>query len=122
MRRNGSLKRISRRRQDRRGPRWERQSVRHALHRLGERYGLALDRAAYDALCAAVRHALEGSGGSPLGGRRIHRCGPHVTWHLVRIEGKPVVAVYDSRPGRIVTFLELRESLAQIGLKLEDVA
>jgi hypothetical protein len=121
MRRKGSLKRIGRHTRGRNGPCYERQVVRHARNRLGERYGLAISSAEYWAPVAVIKAALAGRGGSPLGGRRIYRGSARDTWHLLRIEGRPVIAVYDADREHIRTFLELGQ-LASIGLRLEDVA
>jgi hypothetical protein len=116
-----TLKPISRKPSRRGGRRWQRQLVHHACKRLGERYGLYLDTRGYEALCEAIRQALAGRGGSPLGGRRLYRRDGITTWHLVRVDGRPAVAVWDARFGRIVSFVPPAD-LATAGLKLEDVA
>ena len=111
--RKGTLKPISRKQNEKRGKRWRRNAVRHARNRLGERYGLSISTDEYWALVSAVQ-----TGG---GETRFYRPTSREAWHLVRIEGQPVIALYDHMSRHIRTFLPLC-ALSEIGKTLEDVA
>lgn len=111
--RKGTNKPISRKWNKQRGKRWRRNAVRHAKNRLGERYGLAITSNEYWALVSEVQ--------SRDGAKSFYRPTSRESWHLVRIEGQSVIALYDHQSRLIRTFLPLAV-LAEIGKTLEDVA
>jgi hypothetical protein len=86
--------------------------VHHARNRLGERYGLYLSTEDFWALVRAIQAGQV---------RRLYDDTPWSSWYVVRVEGRPALAVYDHRQRVIRTFVAL-EQLACIGLRAEDVA
>jgi hypothetical protein len=99
------------------GRAWEKRAVAHARNSLGERYGLHISEEEYWAL---VRSIHQPRAGEPAA-RRIYQANTYTRWYVLRVEGQPVLAVYDQRWERIPTFLAL-EALGAIGLKAGDVA
>jgi hypothetical protein len=79
------------------GRSWQRLAIKHAIRRLGERHQAHLSADEYWELVRQIA-----SGAAPL----LYAQTRTRAWHVVQVEGRGVIAVYDRVHRRINTFLE----------------